>query len=303
MKLKGVLKNDSPWAQLFIFLGAALIGAFIFSALGMLIVAIQMAATTGIDANFAQVMMEHAPYMRELQFFSAIGIFVLPAITCAYLYSDNLKTYLFLDKPGHIRPYILTVLCTLALIPLSNFTYSLNMLLDLPDSLQWLEDWMKAMEEANGSSIEKMLYAENTWALVMNIVIIGILPAVGEELTFRAVGQNIMGRIVKNHHIVIWVVAIIFSAVHLQFYGFLPRLLLGAYMGYLLYFSKNIWLPILAHFSNNTFSVIMYYIHQDSVEEMEQMDAIGWGDTWWMAVASLAIVLFLMHRIKSSNNG
>src|SRR5690606_4911795 len=98
--------------------------------------------------------------------------------------------------------------------------------------------------------------------LMFALVIIAILPAVGEEIVFRGLIQNELLRGTRNVHVAIWVAAILFSTIHFQFYGFVPRLLLGALFGYLYYWSGNLMLAILAHFVNNGVSVVALYLYQ-----------------------------------------
>ncbi|MEL7006274.1 MAG: CPBP family intramembrane glutamic endopeptidase, partial [Bacteroidota bacterium] len=92
------------------------------------------------------------------------------------------------------------------------------------------------------------------------IIVIAVIPAIGEEIVFRGMLQNELHTASKNAHVAIWVSAIIFSAIHMQFFGFFPRLLLGALFGYLYYWSGNLIIPILAHFINNGFSLVLVYL-------------------------------------------
>jgi hypothetical protein len=102
---------------------------------------------------------------------------------------------------------------------------------------------------------------------------IGILAAVGEELIFRGLLQRLLNGMVKNVHLAVIITAILFSAFHFQFFSFLPRLLLGLILGYLMYYGRSIWYPILAHFANNIMGVIYYYFYakggaDDMLEEI-----------------------------------
>jgi len=127
---------------------------------------------------------------------------------------------------------------------------------------------------------------------------IALLPAIGEELLFRGVIQRIFIRWTKNSHWGIWIAAILFSALHMQFYGFIPRLLLGALFGYLLVWSGSMWLPIAAHFVNNAVAVIgMYMIDKGTINpEFEEIGSTG--DSIYLSVISIAIVALLLWLIK-----
>ena len=106
----------------------------------------------------------------------------------------------------------------------------------------------------------------------MGLIVIALLPAIGEELVFRGMFQNEFFRGTRNIHLSIWVSAIIFSAIHFQFYGFVPRLLLGALFGYLYYWSGTLLIPMFAHFFNNAFGVIMIYLHRHEITDLNVED-------------------------------
>jgi membrane protease YdiL (CAAX protease family) len=159
---------------------------------------------------------------------------------------------------------------------------------------------MQEMEESAAQLTQTMLHSESIGIFALNVGIVCVLGAVGEEFLFRGVLQKVFGKVIKNPHVVIWVVAIVFSAFHLQFYGFITRMLLGAYLGYLLYYTQTIWIPILAHFTNNFIGVFIVYIFQDAPPDwQEKADAIGTGSTWWLSVASLALFAFCFSKIRA----
>jgi membrane protease YdiL (CAAX protease family) len=126
----------------------------------------------------------------------------------------------------------------------------------LPVFMERIETWMQGMEASAEKVTNLLLSGTDGFSIAMNLFVVAIMAAVTEEFLFRGVFQRIIGKWTVKPQVIIWTVAVIFSAVHLQFYGFIPRLLMGAYFGYLIYWSKNIWLPVLAHFTNNAVAVI-----------------------------------------------
>ena len=130
----------------------------------------------------------------------------------------------------------------------------------------------------------------------MVLVAVAIVPAIGEELLFRGLIQKYFRQIFGNPHAAIWVTAILFSAFHLQFYGFLPRMLLGAFFGYLFYFSRNLGYAIIAHFINNGFTVTLLYLYQAGIisydiESDESVPLIS------IAIFSMiGIILFVLFK-------
>ena len=105
-------------------------------------------------------------------------------------------------------------------------------------------------------SIPKEMLTVVDRPLIQYAVEEAVAAGITEEFLFRGALQRIIGKWTYNHHIIIWSAAIIFSTFHMQFFGFLPRMLLGAYFGYLLYWTRNIWIPVFAHFVNNAIAVI-----------------------------------------------
>ena len=141
-----------------------------------------------------------------------------------------------------------------------NFIIHCNESVVFPDALSGLENSLKALEESNRTQIKILLGEPTIGSLIMSILIIGLLTGLGEELFFRGALQNIFRTRPMNPHYAIWITAVIFSALHFQFYGFLPRVLLGAFFSYLIFWSGSIWLPIFAHTLNNSLVVISSWI-------------------------------------------
>ena len=131
---------------------------------------------------------------------------------------------------------------------------------------------MREAENTAAELQERFLSGTSYLDLFVNIVVMAIAPAVCEELLFRGVIQNQLEKWFKNAHVAVWVAAIIFSAIHFQFYGFFPRMILGAALGYLLVYGKSLWLPIVAHALNNFMAVVVAW-GANKLEVMEQIEA------------------------------
>ena len=200
------------------------------------------------------------------------------------------------------RLVLLLILLFVLFLPILNFTVELNKLLVLPDWLSELENWMRNAEDSAAVKTKALLKMDNYQDLLFNIFLIGILPAVGEELAFRGVVQKVLIGERENPHIGIWGAAFIFSFIHFQFFGFLPRLLLGAFFGYLFYWSKSIWLPILGHFVNNTSAVLVaYYLGSNGMEE--KLEKIGTTEqsSFVPLIAALLFCAFLYYFKKQTD--
>ncbi|GMO33587.1 MAG: hypothetical protein Pg6B_03930 [Candidatus Azobacteroides pseudotrichonymphae] len=299
VKLKGRFEQSSVVTQFLILVFTTIAGLTMTSIMSSIILIMKFGTES------LMIVRESPEWMKNMQFFQTIGVFIFPAIICAWLFSDNYKSYLHIDTAFQGSIIGLVMLSILVIIPFLNGIYVFNQQMVFPKCLNGLEAWMKNYEKLSQNVIERMLYVYRWQDLVSNILIVCIFTAIGEEFIFRGILQNLLNRFIKNQYLVIWIVAILFSIVHLQFYGFLSRMLLGAYLGYLLYYTGNIWISILAHFMNNFLGVINSYIFQDNPKMVERINNIGSGTTWWLSIVSLTLFFVLFYIIKdcvSSNH-
>ena len=302
MFLKAAFKNASASIQILMLL-AVISACTLFSMLPVsLLIVIKEGASPEVLKDIMENMSNYPELMRGMQFIQTLIVFLLPAIICAWLYSDNYKEYLHTDQPVHLPVAVWAVVSMIVAVPFLNLTYEFNQQMALPEAFRGLENWMKASEEGADKLTDLLLDTKNISTIIFNFLAICVVAAIAEEFMFRGLIQNILGKAIRNPHVLIWVVAILFSAIHLQFYGFVPRMLLGAWLGYLMYYTKTIWIPVLAHFTNNFLTVSSYYIFRNSPDEMQKIDAIGAGSTWWLAIASLALFLFCVTQLKKTVN-
>jgi hypothetical protein len=209
--------------------------------------------------------------MKIMAAFQQIFLFIIPALLASFLYSGNTKKYLFFNtRPFSI--FLLVLLIMIIAIPIINYLGLINSKLNIPESLSGLEQKLKAFEESRKNLTLRFLNVTTFQAYLLNILIIAALPAIGEEFIFRGVVLNLFKEWTKNIHVAVFVSAFIFSFIHFQFYGFLPRLMLGVLFGYLLVWSGSIWLPVMAHFINNAFAVSIFYFGntQDAIQKVER---------------------------------
>jgi len=198
---------------------------------------------------------------QSSQFFSAILIFLLPALIIAFLCSKEPLSFLHIKKSIDAKAILLSAAMVFLLFPIVDITSYLNSNIHLPEFMAPIENWIRETEEYAGKIIDELLSKEGIFPFAVNILVIGAMAGIGEELLFRGALLSIIRKKIKNPHIAIWTVAFIFSAIHFQFLGFIPRLILGAFMGYLLYWTNNIWVPVFAHFLNNTMSIVGYKLN------------------------------------------
>lgn len=168
----------------------------------------------------------------------------------------------------------------------------------LPDSLTGVENWMRQMEDAAKDVTDLFLSGETLSDLFLNLLIIAAAAAFVEEIFFRGALQQLIEKWLRNGHVAVWTAAFIFSAIHLQFYGFLPRLVMGAVLGYLFLYSRNLWIPMLYHFVNNAAVVVITYFWGESnfLEQLEDKP-LTWVSFIVMIVSGL-LTYFLFSQYK-----
>ena len=301
---KGFLKNAPSFAQLLFLFSTVIFGVIFGQYLFLGFVYIQNGFNAGDMNEFVRHINENAHLMRQSLFFQTLCAFLFPALILSWAFSDDMRHYLHTEQAISGAVVALTILSIVFLMPLLNAILHWTEQIPLPDSLKAFESKISEWEEQAQRMTEMILTTDKYLTFLMNLLIIAVLAAVGEEFLFRGVLQNIFSKVFKNPHAVIWIVGLIFSLIHFQFYGFFARMFLGVYLGYLLYYTKSIWTPVLAHFTNNAISVIGYYSIKDP-ETLKQIDEIGTGTTSWAAFLSIALfsgcVFLLIRKCKSQH--
>ncbi len=297
-------REMKPFSQL-MFSIFVVIASFLAFLVVSLVIAIPL---FGVDSIMNMTLideMNNPEGIRILKYFQvvqSIGVFIVPPFVLAWLFHGNITEYLSLNKKINLSSVILVLVLSFAASPFINFIGELNAQMHLPEWLSGLEIWMKNTEEKAAELTETFLKVETIWGLIFNIFMIAFLPAIGEELLFRGVIQRIFTNWTRNFHWGIWISAILFSALHMQFYGFIPRMFLGVVFGYLLVWSGSIWLPIVAHFINNAVAVIAMYMIDKGLLSSEIEDIGTTTDSYYMAAVSLLLIVVFMLMIKRQNN-
>lgn len=238
-------------------------------------------------------------FLKYFQILQWLGSFVIPPFILGLLFTGETSEYLQINRITRWQSFLIVFLCLLMAIPLINFLGDMNSQMKLPQFLSGLEQKFKDWEEMAKVTTEKFLEVKSISGLLLNIFIVAVIPAFGEELLFRGVIQRIFTNWTKNHHWGIWIAAIIFSAIHLQFYGFLPRMALGAMFGYLLVWTGTMWVPILAHFVNNAMGVLGYYlIDKGTISNDVEEWGTGTGQfpLVLFSLISVGLLLLLIYR-------
>lgn len=192
----------------------------------------------------------------------SIGAFILAPLFYISRYQNGRISDFFFFDTHYWQPIVYTVLITISFMVVNSLFIEWNLSWKFPEFMSGFEQWALAKEEELKRITDYLTDFSGPGELMIAMLVIAVVPAVGEELLFRGLIQTRINRIVRNPHLAIWIAAILFSAFHMQFYGFVPRVLLGALFGYLFYWSGSLVLAMVAHFVNNGFSLIMVYLHR-----------------------------------------
>lgn len=197
--------------------------------------------------------------LKFFQLIQSLGLFIIPPLLVAFLMYHSVKDFLRFNRISSIYVVFLTVIAVLSFIPFSNLLSYVNSYMTFPSFMHGVEEWMRDSEDNANTLTTYFLKADHVSVFLYNILLIAALPAIGEELLFRGLLQRLFTEWTKSIHWAVWISAILFSAIHFQFFGFLPRLFLGVLFGYLLEMTGTIWIPIISHFINNLMGVILAY--------------------------------------------
>jgi len=233
--------------------------------------------------------------LKFMQAMYSIGLFIVPCFLFLKLVGENSFAFLKMNAFPAITGLLIAFGIMLVVQPLVELTGKWNAAFPLPEAFG-IADWIRQSEEAGEMVTKIFLKADNTGVFMLNVFIMAFLPALGEELFFRGIIQTYMVKAVKNLYVGIIITAILFSAFHFQFMGFLPRMMLGIILGCIFAWSGNIWLSVFAHFLNNGAAVTLDYLNQRGIISEEQLETIA-SDNVLVIVVSLVLLGALMFAL------
>lgn len=274
--------------------------AFSMLAMGVAIALYGPSIISQISEILAGEKPDQVNFIKVFQIISSIGTFIVPCFLLSLIESKRTSYFNLSISPSR-RLMLLSIIIMFVSLPLLELSIITNLKMKLPEALAGLESWMQMKEKEMEKITLLLLNTTSYSALAINVIMIAVIPAIGEELLFRGVLQNIFTRWMKNPHFAIWTVAILFSAIHVQFYGFLPRMLMGALFGYLFYWGQSIWLPILAHFANNAYATLYSFIllkQGKSIEEVNDVSSSSWPIYVLSLIGTAALIYYFWQSSK-----
>lgn len=281
-----IIKRTSRIERIFI-LAALIAFGYILSTLASVILAM-------VYEN-----MDNINTLRITLILSQVLTFIIPPLAYPILVKEKPLQYLGFNRPS---PWYLLIglIMMYAILPLNNVFAEWNANLSLPESMKGIEKIIKMLQEQANATTEELLNIDSIGGLLINIFMVAGLAAFGEELLFRSIIQKSFVKICNNAHVGIFIAAFIFSFVHFEFYGFVPRLVLGLLLGYMYYYSGSVWVPMLMHFTNNATAVIIYYLNNIGTTNI---DVNSFGKTGIIPlIISIIVLVILFHfAIKLRN--
>lgn len=254
------------------------------------------------DKNDVDINLDNPKTIAILKIVQGAGVllaFALPAILFAMYWTKAKINYLGIAHIPKFTTLFIAGTGMMMALPMINWLAEINQGMQLPEAFSGIEVWMKQSEERLAVFTDALTKGDTLDVLLLNLIVIAFIAALSEELFFRGVLQKVLIENTRNKHVGVWLGAILFSAIHMQFYGFLPRMLMGAYLGYLFLWSGSLWLGIFAHFINNGMAVLLIWLSNRGAIHVDA-DKVGVQENEWMfVVISLVMVtmsLILVYR-------
>lgn len=285
-------KGVSYTAGFFMLAGLALLGLVIASTIGAAILLSQ----NNVGLNNIEAALKdpsNAGAIRLVQVISVTLSMLLPSLLVAAILNRQPLRLLGFTREVNSKQVGLVLLIVLASVSVASALGYLNK--ELPFFAQWKDDFER-LEQDYAQQVAVMVDLKSTGGFLLSLLIMAVLPAICEEALFRGGLQNFLTRATGRPWLSIIVVSILFSLVHLSFYGFLPRLFLGVMLGAVFYYTKNLWLAIFAHFLNNALAVTAMYVAVQQGKDIRT--AMNEDLPFYWGLVALPLVLFLFYRLK-----
>ncbi|WP_226390021.1 CPBP family intramembrane glutamic endopeptidase [Penaeicola halotolerans] len=295
-----ISENRNPWFSFFLLIlvsfGCLVIFQSIAFVLAPLIFGVPMDEMIGMmqGASSGEKMLE---VMYLLQAISAIGGFIVGPLIYLWVLDKAKVKELLPFKVTSTKQLVMTIPIMFVFIIGISSIIEFNMNLTFPEPF---ESWARAQEDQLAELTKMLTTFDGFGMFLVGIFVVAVIPGIGEELLFRGVMQPLLIKATKSHHVGIWLAAIIFGLIHMQFYGVIPRILLGAAFGYLYHYSGSLVIPMLAHFFNNAFSLSMAYLAQLEIIDPELAEGTDVVNVYFSLFA-LGLSIYFIYLFKKTH--
>lgn len=295
-------EENSPFIQLLLLGFYALAGLLVFFLIALFFVFIRHGSAMLSDLSWLKN--GGGSYALDLKILltaQQLGFFLFPALLLAITERKRQSEFYGLKTPQLTNMFVVFLLMMVS-IPMMEWINLTNQKMVFPGFLKGVENWMRIKEDESMATTLAILKMDSIRGFLLNIFVIAVVPGVCEEFIFRGALQRTLGRIFKSPHFAIWLAAFIFSCIHLQFFGFFPRLFLGAAFGYLYFWTGSIWYSVFAHFVNNAYAVCVAFYMQLNGLPMDQENTYSGAWYGYLISAILTFILFKFLKEKRINH-
>jgi hypothetical protein len=293
------LKEKPYWLQLIVLALFMLGGMLVFSSLGTLLVTLIYHTPNMMESA------DPVTAIRITQTLTTIGTFLVPALLFAYCQDRRWFGYNAADRIPKQSMVNMVLILSVTLLPVVGVLSAFNQ--NIMPQEGAVAEFMRDLEEAANHILEVVTSQRSSWDLISNILVFAVLAGICEEFFFQGALQPLLMNWTRNPHVGILLTALIFSALHFQFYGFIPRFLLGLYLGYLFYWSRSLWLPILAHVLHNALSILVDFtlqgrgIDTDSMQFTDMRGSLPTAAACALISAMAIVYLWRIYRDDTAN--
>lgn len=296
-------QEKPAWLVLVLVALGSLVGLLIGSAIGMGIGSLIYSGEGDFLLEAVNPTDEHmrVPLLVAQGIISLSGFLIAPYFVWKTLRKKDISY--FKGSPLHIGSLMLVLLVVVSFAVADSAVIEWNQNMQFPDFLKSFETWARDKENQLAELTQMLVKFDSFGEFVIGFVVVAILAGICEEFLFRGIIQTEFLRGTKNIHVAIWISAFLFSAIHSQFFGFIPRMLLGVLFGYLYHWSGNLIVPMFAHFVNNGFSVAMMYLHQLGMIDVniDAPEAAPWPAVVGFAILTFVLLAYLKKFYESRN--
>lgn len=298
--MRGIFKTKSAGAQILLVVSITLASFFLLGLLGTMLLSIiaQIPLTQVGDVASWDYSKDNTIFLiRGMQLVQFVSLFLVPTWLSAYLLSSDSRAYLRLYSPRKDL-LVMGIAAMIIAIPFVNWMGEWNRLIPFPPEL---ESWMKTREDEAAAAIRALLSRRTISDLLLNIFFIAVLAGVGEELLFRGLLQRLFIKMFRNPWAGIVLAAFLFSAMHLQFFGFFPRFILGILLGLIYWYGNSLWLPIAAHFFYDAALVTLSYFYPEMLKDDTSVEISNMYVAGSLSLVMLVIFVIWMRRRSTTS--
>lgn len=293
--IRGIWSDRNPVFLFLMMVVMMIAGSLVSAVIGLLLAGIFTSIPLSDVFSGGTEWMENVDAMRWIQGVNNTGTFLVPGLLMAHLTSPDGLHWTGARKRSSSAQGFIAVVMIIASTPLISWSVEIMESIPRNDFLVYLD----RLQQSSMDAIENFLAMDGMMDLFLNTLVMALIPALSEEFLFRGYLQPLIRKATGKLHLSVWLTAFGFAILHGQFNNLLAILLLGAVLGYLRAYSKSIWLPVLAHFTNNAITLFIAYSFAQSGMDISELENIDYGAMKYPFIAfSTLMVIGAVYLIR-----